>query len=98
MVRRVDFRITAGAGALKAWTSPRSGDQRLFCDQCGTRIANRTAQLPAHLMLVVATLDEEIDESPVAHINLESKALWYEIRDGAAQFDGLPPGREGRPR
>ena len=43
------------------------------------------------MSLVVATLDEELDQAPVAHVNVESKAPWYEIAEGALQFDALPP-------
>jgi hypothetical protein len=41
--------------------------------------------------LVVASLDEEPEQGPVMHINVESKAAWYEIRDGLPQHEALPP-------
>ena len=42
-------------------------------------------------MVLVASLDEEPTAHPVMHINVESKAPWYEILDDSPQFQGLPP-------
>jgi hypothetical protein len=41
--------------------------------------------------LIVATLDEEPKEGPVMIINLESKAPWFDLRDGLPGHEGLPP-------
>lgn len=91
LVRRADLRFTAGEQELRIWESP-SGGQRVFCGRCGTRIGSQSRNFPANLSLVVASLDDDIGQPPVAHVNLESKAPWYEIRDAAPQFPGLPPG------
>ena len=44
------------------------------------------------ISLVVASLDEEPVRGPIMHINLESKAPWYEVTDGLPQHQTLPPG------
>ena len=44
--------------------------------------------------LIVTTLDIEPSLAPSAHLNLESKAPWYEILDEAPRFDGFPPNIE----
>ncbi len=41
-------------------------------------------------MLLIASLDEEPTSKPVMHINVESKAPWYEILDDLPQFPGFP--------
>lgn len=64
---------------------------RYFCGTCGARLWNRLDEHPAATMLVVASLDEEPAREPVVHVNLESKAPWYTIRDDAPCFEGFPP-------
>ena len=78
------LRIVAGEEELS-----RHGG-RFFCRICATRLYNRA---PAGLIvLVVTSLDQEPAIAPSAHMNLESKAPWYEILDDAPRFDALPPG------
>ena len=91
LARSADFRVTAGEDRLRVWESPRGG-QRLFCGDCGTRIANRDPDYPKAIVVIVGALDEELERGPAMHINLESKAPWYEIHDDAPRFDALPPG------
>jgi len=91
MVKRADFQITAGEDEVRSWETP-GGGQRVFCGRCATRLGNLPKKFPTHMSLVVATLDTEMDQPPVAHVNVESKAPWYEIADGGPQFDALPPG------
>lgn len=64
---------------------------RAFCSRCGTRLFNRPESAPRITMLVVGTLDDESDIVPSMHVNLESKAPWYEIRDELPRFQALPP-------
>ncbi len=80
------LRIVKGAEAI------RQHGERYFCGICATRLYNRIALQPAATMLIVASLDVEPDREPAIHVNLESKAPWYVIRDEAARFDALPPG------
>jgi hypothetical protein len=42
------------------------------------------------ISLVLASFDEEWTQSPVAHVNVETKAAWYEIQDEAPQYPRLP--------
>ncbi len=65
---------------------------RHFCRRCATRLYNTTESIPDRVMLVAASLDPEPAQPPVLHINLESKAPWYEILDGCPCFEGFPPG------
>ncbi|MCH2187136.1 GFA family protein [Myxococcota bacterium] len=69
-------------------------DQRFFCGTCGTRLWNRPIDHPAATLLVVATLDEEPGGAPVAHLNTESMAPWYQILDDRPTFAALPPGSD----
>jgi len=82
------FRIVRGEDAIG-----RHGG-RFFCRRCATRLFNRSEDHPGVTMLVVASLDEEPTAAPSMHLNVESKAPWYEIRDDAPRFDGFAPGME----
>ena len=65
---------------------------RHFCRVCGTRLFNRGESHPGATSIVVASLDEDPKRPPVAHLNVESMARWYEILDGKAQYQAFPSG------
>ncbi len=67
---------------------------RYFCGICGTRLFNRSDSHPGATVLVVTSLAEEPSIRPVVHMNVESKAPWYEILDDSPRFDSFPPGVE----
>ncbi len=71
---------------------------RYFCRACGTRLFNRSEEHPGVTMLIVTTLDDEPTVAPAMHLNLESKAPWYEICDEAPQHAGFAPGMEPKRR
>jgi hypothetical protein len=89
LVARSAFQYTAGEDQTRVFDTS-GGGSRVFCTQCGTRICNLPRVMPDHLSLVVATLDDEHAVRPNVHINVESKAPWYEIADDLPQFDALP--------
>ena len=82
------LRITRGEEQL----ARREG--RFFCRECATRLFNRASAHGGVTALIVTTLDIEPSLAPSAHLNLESKAPWYEILDEAPRFDGFPPNIE----
>jgi hypothetical protein len=93
LVRHSDLRVTAGEEHVRELAS--AGGARCFCARCGGRLWNRAASLPDFLVLLVATLDREPETAPILHVNVESKAPWYEILDAAPQHVSLPPGIGG---
>ena len=82
------FRFSAGEKEVASFS--RSGGCRHFCRICATRLFSRADSQADHLSLIVASLDQEPPAGPVAHLNLESKAGWYEILDDCPQFQTLP--------
>ncbi len=82
------LRITAGEDSIA-----RHGG-RYFCRVCGSRLFNRPEAYPAATALVVTSLADEPTLRPAAHMNVESKAPWYDILDGSPQFEAFPPGVE----
>ena len=92
-VRTVDLRFVAGADAIHEAHTDGVG-VRAFCKQCATRLYNRPESTNALTMLVVGSLHEDPPVRPSMHLNVESKAGWYEILDGLPCFDALPPSAE----
>lgn len=90
-VRRAELRFTRGADSVREFRTDGVGI-RAFCEHCGTRLYNQAQSNPDFVALVVGSLDTDADQPPVVHVNVESKAGWYEILDGRPQFDALPPG------
>ncbi len=83
------LRITAGEELVRKFSG--KGGFRAFCERCGTRLFNGLEKGPPFIALIVASLDEEPERGPVMHLNLESKAPWYEILDDLPRHDSLPP-------
>ena len=89
VVRSAELRITSGEAQVREY--PTREGSRYFCARCAGRLFNRPASNPEITMLLVTTLDDEPEQKPVMHVNVESKAPWYEILDRLPQFEGLPP-------
>ena len=87
------LRFTSGEEAVREYRTEGVG-LRYFCERCGTRLFNRPLSSAKFSALVIASLDEEPERGPAMHINLESKAGWYEILDDLPQYEALPPGAE----
>jgi hypothetical protein len=83
-----DFTITRGEEHVARY------EGRYFCGRCGSSLFNRPESTPELTALIVASLDDAPSTAPAIHCNVESKALWYEIRDDKPQFDAFPPGAE----
>ena len=86
------FRIVRGEEAIARHVG------RSFCRVCGARLFNRSEDHPGVTMLIVTSLDEEPTASPVMHLNLESKAPWFEILDDCPRYQAFAPGMEPRRR
>jgi hypothetical protein len=89
MLASAAFRIRSGSDDLAEIASGEGF--RSFCRRCGGRLFNRPAGNPGITMLAVSTLDAEPATAAIMHVNVESKAPWYEIRDDLPQYPGLPP-------
>jgi len=89
-VRYDALRFHTGADAVREFRTEGVG-QRCFCERCGTRLYNRAESNSDFVALVIASLDRDPAEGPVVHVNVESKAGWYDILDGLPQHAALPP-------
>lgn len=65
------------------------GNIRHFCGRCASPLWNRTPSTGL-AAVVVSSLVEAAQPSPWMHVNVESKAPWFTIRDELPQFAGWP--------
>ena len=79
------FHITNGAELIKAFESS-PGEQRLFCNRCGSPIISRNETNPDVVRIRAGTLNEPLNIRPVAHFFTASKCNWWEIMDELPQF------------
>jgi hypothetical protein len=90
-VMRDQFRLIAGAEKLSAFESS-PGRMRRFCSACGTHIVAERADQP-HVVLRVATLDDDPTVRPVVHIWTSHDVPWLAEGEGLPRFPEWPPGR-----
>ena len=81
-----EFSWTEGQSVVASYVAE-NGTIRQFCSNCGSSL---TFQSPAYqskeIEVSLATLDDEVDLSPNAHIYVDSRACWYDITDGLPQY------------
>ncbi|MEJ2391572.1 MAG: GFA family protein [Gammaproteobacteria bacterium] len=90
-VIREHFRWIKGQEKLKAYESS-PGKLRYFCSICGSHIvAERPAQ--PHVIVRVATLDEDPGIKPEAHIWCSHDVAWLEDDKDVPFYEEWQPGR-----
>ena len=90
-VKREHFRWLKGEELLSAYESS-PGKLRYFCKQCGSHLM---AERPAlsHVIVRVATLDEDPGQTAKAHIWVSHDVPWL-MSEGADLYDQWPEFRE----
>ena len=88
-VPRDRFRYVSGESDLKTYASSETSD-RLFCGNCGSNILVDYKPEPDVLYITMGTVDGDPKCPPGYHQFVESKAAWYEIRDGLPRHDTWP--------
>jgi hypothetical protein len=90
-VKREHFRWLKGKDKLSVFESSH-GKFRHFCSVCGTHlVAERPGQ--AHVILRVATLDEDPDSRPVMHIWCSQDVPWLQDGNDVLLYQEWQPGR-----
>jgi len=89
MVRREDFRLTAGAEHIRRYEPPAPFKHvRAFCGVCGSPLGEPSAE---HEVFPVAAsaLDDDPGVRPVLHQNVAARPAWLAIPDdGVKQIPG----------
>jgi len=61
---------------------------KLFCKTCGSPILSKNTQTPDIVRVRIGSIESELNETPEAHIFVDSKANWDEITDSLPQYAG----------
>ena len=85
------LKLTDESGTLKEYVNAKGGI-RAFCGHCGTRLMNYASDKNIYLCVALSTVDTPVNEKPVAHVNVGSKASWCEPYQGIPSHEGLPEG------
>ena len=92
IVRRDDFRITAGEDSLSHYRLT-AEQTRSFCSHCGSPIMSPSSNRPGEVRVRIGTIESDITERPIAHIFVSSRANWEEICGDLPQYDSYEPDR-----
>ena len=90
-VTREHFRWTAGEDRLSAYESS-PGKLRHFCSVCGTHLMAERPPQP-HVILRVATLDDDPSTRPTMHIWTSHDAPWLTDGEGLPRYKAMPSSR-----
>lgn len=89
-VMREHFRWLSGEALLSSYESS-PGKQRLFCSRCGSQLVAMRENQP-HVVLRMATLDEDPGVRPQHHIWISHAAPWLEYK-ALPEYEEWQPGR-----
>jgi hypothetical protein len=86
------LRVVQGDEEIAAFvTAP--GRRRHFCRICASPLYSANDADPERLRLRLGVLDTDIDERPIAHTFVSSRACWEDLDAGLPRYDGHEPGR-----
>ncbi|WP_225444263.1 GFA family protein [Pseudomarimonas arenosa] len=86
------LRIVQGAESIRSFqTSP--GRARHFCGICASPLYSSNSSDPSRLRLRLGALDSAIDERPISHNFVSSRANWEDMNADLPCYDGREPER-----
>ena len=90
-VGRANFRWLGGSDRLSSFESS-PGKLRHFCSICGSHVVAERQDQP-HVIVRVATLDDDPGTKPLVHIWRSHDVPWLQDSNGTVSYDEWPPGR-----
>lgn len=87
-----DFKITKGETLLKHFEL-RPGKKRHFCAVCASPIYSSNSSDISRIRLRLGILDCDINERPISHNFVTSKANWDDINDCLPHYEKHEPSR-----
>ncbi len=84
------------SGEMKDWERLADSGNRnaaKFCPECGNRIYHFNPDQPDVIKLKPANLDDTRILNPTTHVWVSEKQAWYQIPEGAIQYDKQPPAK-----
>ena len=92
IVKSSDFKILSGEDKLTGYASS-ANQTKYFCKVCGSPIISKSKSNPEEVRIRVGAISSDIEERPIAHIFVTSKANWEEINGDLPQYESYEPGR-----
>jgi len=91
-VQTSDFHIVKGAELLASY-SFKPGRKRHFCKRCASPIYSSNSDDPARIRIRLGLLDSDIQERPLSHNFISSKANWDDLDATLPRYEAFEPGR-----
>ncbi|OHU87771.1 MULTISPECIES: GFA family protein [Pseudoalteromonas] len=87
-----ELQVVRGQDAIKHFEF-KPGRKRHFCANCASPLFSSNSDLPQKLRLRLGILDSDIDERPMSHNFVSSKANWEDLDVKLPQYNGFEPSR-----
>ncbi|WP_462159732.1 GFA family protein [Pseudoalteromonas sp. GB56] len=70
------------------------GKKKYFCRCCGAPIYSANDNAPSRYRLRLGSLDSDIEQRPISHNFVTSKANWEDLDAKLPRYEGHEPGRK----
>lgn len=87
-----NFNFLSGEELLTGYEST-PGQTKYFCRHCGSPIISKSVSAPDTVRIRLGVIDSDIEERPMAHIFVTSKANWEKIEGDLPQYESYEPER-----
>ncbi|UXH99969.1 GFA family protein [Photobacterium sp. TY1-4] len=91
-VKTADFRIEQGEGLVQHFEM-KPGRKRHFCGRCASPLFSSNEADPSRIRLRLGVLDSDIEERPLSHNFVTSKANWDSLDVDLPHYDAHEPSR-----
>ena len=91
-IAKKDFVIKTGRDNITSYESA-PGKKSNFCSVCASPIFSSNEQSPDRLRLRLGILDSDIEERPISHNFVSSRASWDDLDATLPRYDGHEPSR-----
>jgi hypothetical protein len=81
------FQLIEGREILRSYKSTPSAE-RQFCGNCGTQLFFRSANWPGEIHFTRASIKDDMEELPKAHVYFSDRASWFECHDELPKYGG----------
>ena len=91
-INSASLEITSGKKSLSNY-SYKLGRSRHFCSICGSPVYSSNEQDPTRFRIRLGIIDSNIDERPISHNFVSSKANWENLDENLPRYDSFEPSR-----
>jgi hypothetical protein len=92
-INSAEFELVSGEKSVSIF-SFKPGRNRHFCSKCGSPVYSSNQQDPLRFRIRLGLLDSDIEERPISHNFVSSKANWEDIDADLPRYDAFEPSRK----